>query len=175
MNCFALILFSAFTVSGALAQRTDFSNESAFKFPSSKIMNEFSSPEGTNLPAKNENVSDEVLKSFKTEYQNAEKVTWLQVNKNYLAKFSNGNIAMETLLNKHGKIIYSIAYGVEKDLPKNVKTLVYAAYPEHIITNVAKVTRKNRQIWVITSAGQYDDVRFRVEGGQIEEVETIQK
>ncbi len=175
MNRFALILFSAFTVSGALAQRTDFSNESAFKFPSNKIMNELFSPAGADLPAENEKVSDEVLKSFKTEYQDAQKVTWSQVNNNYLAKFSNGNIAMETLLNKHGKILYSIAYGVEKDLPKNVQTLVYATYPEHIITNVAKVTRKNRQIWVITSAGQYDDVRFRVEGGQIEEVETIQK
>ena len=175
MKHFALILFSILTVSGAIAQRTDFSNESAFIFPASKFMNELSATEGINLPEEDSKVNEEVLKSFKTQYSNAEKVEWSQVNKNYLAKFKTGNMKMETLLNKHGKILYSIAYLSQKDVPANVKSLVNAAYPEHIITLVAKVTKKNRQIWVITAAGQYNDIRARVEGNQVEEVETIEK
>src|SRR5688572_1894950 len=56
-----------------------------------------------------ENVENEFEKMFST----AEDVTWDNLGKNFLAKFSIGDVKYRTLFNPKGQLIYKNTYGDE--------------------------------------------------------------
>ncbi len=170
-----LLLLSILIGSNSFGQKIGFTNGVASKFTSTKISEGLSSSMESTVPTEAENVNEKVLSSFSTNFQNTGKVSWSQVKNKFLAKFQNDQIATETLFSKHGKILYSIESGYEKHIPADVKSLTAKTYSEYVITSVAKVSKNNRQIWVVTMAGKENDIKARIENGQIEEVETIKK
>lgn len=177
MKCFGFIACSMFIMTSSIAQKSPFSNDVAFRYPVSSFAAYFGDVKEADPVAEPGNVavSEKVLQGFNSEFSNAGNVSWTKEKKNFKAKFANGSMATQTLFNSKGKMLYSLESGTAKDLPAQYSAMVNKAYPEHIITGVSKLTKKNRQIWVVTTAGKNNDVRARIEDGKMEEVEVINK
>lgn len=125
------------------------------------------------------NSSAKVYENVKTEFDemfaNAENVKWDYVEKNFLAKFSVGDLNYRALLNHKGHLIYKITYGKEKHLPVDIRKNVKRDYVEYLITAAVLVEEANRSIWVINLEDDSNYAIVRVENDEMEEVTKYMK
>lgn len=120
--------------------------------------------------ASNIKIYENVVDEFQKRFANAENVQWEKNQKNFLAKFSVGDLQKRALLNPKGGLIYEISYGREKHLPVKTRKDVKRNYVEFLITSATLVEEANRKIWVINLEDDAQYVIVRVENDEIEEV-----
>jgi hypothetical protein len=94
-------------------------------------------------------VKQEVHNAFLNRFKNAENLRWFQVNKNYLVKFIMEDQEHQASFNQNGRMIYHIAYGVEKNLPAAVVMELESQYDEFKIGRVFNIDRDGRNIWIV--------------------------
>lgn len=120
-----------------------------------------------------------IYENIKTEFEKmfsgSENVSWQAVGKNYLAKFSMGDVQKHALLNPKGQLMYEITFGTEKHLPAAIRKNVKRNYVEYKITKATFVEEANRKIWVINLEDDASYVIVRVEDDDLEEVKTYTK
>jgi hypothetical protein len=90
----------------------------------------------------------------------------------YLVLFVKNENVNKALYDVKGNLIYTIYYGSEKDLPRDVRRLVRREYVgfEYNILQAIEVNEDNRNIWVINLSDDKSLITARVEDGIIEEV-----
>ena len=169
---FSIMLLFVLLLSNLFAQK-DFTNQSAFKYPSSQSGVTFPSPEN-NLMTK-EVVSEKVLKHFNKTFKNAESIKWEQLDDNFLATFVRDHVTTKSLFDKKGNVICMISYSSEKKLPVYIKSLVTNNYRNYAITSVANILQDNRKIWIIKLEGKSNYAAVRIENDEIDEIENFQK
>lgn len=116
------------------------------------------------------NVYENVRAEFDKKFSNAENVVWDNLGKNFLAKFSIGDMKFRALLNPKGQLIYKNTYGDEKLLPTYLRKEVKRNYVEYLITNVVMVEEANRRIWVVNLEDDTNYVIVRIENDEMEQV-----
>lgn len=135
----------------------------------------FPSKIGENTILGIEKINPKLLKHFNKTFYHATNVKWQQLGNKFLATFSRGEITTRSLFYVNGKLIYTINYSTENQLPDAVKNLVKSGYDDYTITTVAQVLEKDREIWVVKLAGRSHYKTVRVEDGEMEEVENFEK
>src|SRR5687768_2568809 len=120
-------------------------------------------------------VYENVKSNFDKMFSKAENVMWDNIGKNFLAKFSIGDVKYRALLNPKGRLIYKNTYGNEKLLPTYLRKNVKSNYVEYQITAVALVEEAGRSIWVINLEDETNYVIARVENDEIEQVRQYMK
>jgi hypothetical protein len=116
------------------------------------------------------NISNAVTKSFDASFKDASNAQWYKLNRKYLVDFMSNDQKNKALFQQNGAIIYHLTYGVEKNLPDDVRKLVKSNYVEYDILNAINVQQDKRNIWVINVQNDKKLVVIRVEEGQMEEV-----
>jgi hypothetical protein len=165
-----------FILSNAFAQKSENKNESDYKFSNNEAGETHLSPGSYSMSSPgSSNISEKVLKHFNKKYNNATQVKWYQFDDSFLATFSTGGTLTRSLFDKKGRMIYSINYFSEKQLPADVKKMITNRYESYKITGAAKVLQDNRKIWVIKLADEFNYVTARLEDGEIEETEIFRK
>ena len=168
---FVLALLSVLFLSNSFAQKNSV-NASVYRDPSYQSMI-ISSPEN-NLSNKKD-VNTKILKHFNKAFRDAKNVKWTQLDNNFLATFTEGNIITHSLFDKKGHLIYSIDYFLEKELPAKIKDIVMSNYPQYAITSVARIQQDGQKIWIVKLASKANYLAIRIENGQMEEVENFEK
>lgn len=171
-----LMLFSTFIVLSSFAQKADFTNESAFKFSSSEIdkgLPLFSSISVTDIASAE--VNEKILKNFNKKFREADGVTWEQEDDNYMAKFSRDGITANSLFDAKGRLIYTINFFSDKQLPVNSKKMLNNKYDPYHITSAAQVLIDNRNIWIVKLAGKTNFIALRIEDGEMSEIENFNR
>jgi len=135
----------------------------------------FDNPFSANTAAPVPVVSEKALKSFSTSFKNPVGASWSQVGKYFLAKFEADGKKQKALFNKNGAIIYTISYGVEKDLPSDLRKQVKANYYDYTISMAIEVNENNRTIWVVRMEDSATLITVRLENGEMEEVQNFKK
>lgn len=120
-------------------------------------------------------VDQAVNKSFQKAFPEAENLKWYMLNKDYLAKFIEGDMKHNALFSKKGKLKYDVSYGTESSLPEEVRTKIKGAYADFNITHAANIKEAERNIWVVNLESLKQIVLVRVEEGDMEEVEKFTK
>jgi hypothetical protein len=120
-------------------------------------------------------VNIQIDKAFRKTFPGAQKMTWYQMNKNYLVKFIENDMKHHVLFTKNGIIKYDISFGTEKDLPVNMHTKIRDSYNEYNITKVANIKQDGRNIWVINLENMKHIALVRLEEEEMEEVNKIVK
>ena len=115
-------------------------------------------------------VSPKALKSFNKSFKNTTP-TWYAVNKNYLATFNMNGRNTRALLAKNGYVIYSISYGQESSLPKDVRRTLKSNYIDHRIGSVSEVKAGEHQAWVVNLQDDNELVVARVLEGSLDELQ----
>ena len=172
----SFLLASMLIALNSFGQRSGYKNETDLKFSSYEIQKALASPV-TDVAAGTEsiNVSKKALTRFSKKFQNASNVKWEQIEDGFLAKFSSGEISTHSLFNKHGKLIYTINFCSEKQLPWYLAKMVNGHYKNYQITSAAEVLMDNRKIWVVKLAGTSNYVAVRIEDDEMQEIENFQK
>ncbi len=120
-------------------------------------------------------VSPKALQSFMQLYQNSESVSWAKNNKSYLVTFNQDNKKYRVVMGENGKLIYSICYMQEKDMPFDVRKIVKTVYYDYAINVALQVKQDNRSIWVILLEDSNTYLTVRIENGEMEEVSKMDK
>ena len=127
------------------------------------------------VSASTTNVSAKVNKAFGQYFKGASHQRWYQHEKNFLVKFIQNDQENRALFTKNGQLVYHISYGIEKNLPSDVRGLIKSTYYDQNITRVLKVNQDKRNIWVVSLEDAKDYVMVRVEDMEMEETQRMQK
>lgn len=120
-------------------------------------------------------VYENVLTEFQKLFAGAENVSWYNIGKDFLAKFSIGDQNYRVLLSRKGMLLYKITYGTEKHLPVHIRKMAKRMYVEFLIDSATLVEQANRKIWVIGLEDETNHVIIRVENDEIEEINKYKK
>ena len=120
-------------------------------------------------------VSEKALKSFQSSFKNYAGANWYQVGKHFLATFEADGKKQKALFTKNGAMIYSIAYGFEKDLPAELRKQIKSNYFDQTIGMAIEVNENNRTIWVVRIEDEKTTTTLRLENGEMEEVQKFRK
>lgn len=120
-------------------------------------------------------INSKLARIFESDFQNAVSPTWYKVNKNYLVYFITEDVSNKALYRKNGHLIYHFAYGFEKNLPEDLRTMVKDAYPKYDITSVIQVREYDRELWLV-NLQDYDKLMIaRLENGQMNIITDLYK
>lgn len=132
-----LLLFSVFIAPVSFAQDYAYHNPFSKVTMETFMANENVSEKGLNTISVDANLK--LKKSFNRQFKNASQVAWYNMKKNYLAVFDYEGRKTRALFTKNGNTIYSIAYGDEKDLPKEYRHMIKGMYVDFEILNAIEI------------------------------------
>jgi hypothetical protein len=171
-----VILSIILCVGNAHAQQNVDHNWLASVSSVSDLLN-YASPSSSSLsnPPDELKVSPKALQSFTKLYQNPEFVRWAKNNKTYLATFNQDNKKYRVAVGENGKLIYSLCYIQEKDMPFDVRKMVKTVYYDYAINVALLVKQDNRTIWLILMEDSNKYLTVRIEDDEMEEVSKMDK
>lgn len=120
-------------------------------------------------------IPNNIWKGFSTYFNEAENPRWFRLNKEYLVKFMIYDEENRALFSKKGTLIYHISYGYEKSLPSDMLNQVKSNYSQYEITRAIKVSESDRIVWIINLEDDKNIILLRMEEGEMEEAEHLQK
>ncbi|MEO8413826.1 MAG: hypothetical protein ABI472_09215 [Ginsengibacter sp.] len=148
---------------------SQFSDKRQAKVSSYAFGDKLSNPKGDGSLAESR-VSQPALISFSKSFQDVSQIKWFRVKKLYEVDFLKNENQSKCLYNVKGRLIYSVLYGSEKDLPGAVKRIVKREYYDYNITKVFEIQQGHRDIWLIDMEYDKNLLTVRVEGGLMEEL-----
>jgi hypothetical protein len=127
------------------------------------------------ITATGTNVNSKVPKAFARSFKDAEKMSWYEVNQNYLVNFIQNEQQNKALFTRTGSLVYHITYGYEKNLPKDIRHQIKSEYYDYQITRVFNVRQNRRDVWVINLEDDNHVILAKVEEDQMNEVNRFKK
>jgi hypothetical protein len=116
------------------------------------------------------NVRTKVMRTFLQNFEGATGVRWSRDGKRYLASFTQGDQTGNALVAANGAMLYSLRYGTEKHLPREVRHLVRSTYYDVKIQNVTEVNSNNIRAWIVSMQDADNLVVVRVLDGALDEL-----
>ena len=112
-----------------------------------------------------------LVRSFLQYFDNATNERWDTLGNNFLVKFNINHKQARALFGNNGRLIYSILFGTEKDLPTDVRHQVRSAYNDYHITRSIEVQENRRTIWIVEMADNDKHLTVRIEDNEMEVVQ----
>ena len=125
---------------------------------------------GTTLKLK-----ENILVGFNSRFAGANNARWFQHENNFLVKFTMDGLEQRAMFDKKARLIYTISYGFEKNLPTDVRKTLKSLYVEFNIGSAIKILEAGRTIWVVSVEDENDAILVRVEDREFEEVQKYRK
>jgi hypothetical protein len=120
-------------------------------------------------------VSSKTLTAFASMFKEASDARWFEIDNKLMVKFDREGRQTTALYNKNGKHIYTISYGTEKDLPKDVRRLVKINYFDFEITRATEVNTLGKTAWIVSLDDHDRLITLKVVDGDMEETENYRK
>src|SRR5438045_3152300 len=93
-------------------------------------------------------VKSRVMNAFMQLFNSPQDVQWNLSNNHYLATFKNDGQVCRALFDAHGGFLYSMKYGTQDNLPRDVYRMIKSAYIDFAITVVTEVNTPQQQAWI---------------------------
>ncbi len=120
-------------------------------------------------------VSGRALTAFSKSCPDAINAKWERVGNFYAVDFTKSEKKYKSLYNVKGNLIYSLFYGSENDLPRDIRKDVKREYIDYNITQAVNVNEDNRHVWLIKLDDENNLVTVAVEDGYIGELNRFTK
>jgi hypothetical protein len=104
---------------------------------------------GTALYATPPDVSEKVLKIFKTTFNNARDVKWTEYENNYSVSFSLDGVQSKVVYNKDGDMVSSLRYYSPDRLPVNVYSKLKKKYDDRTLFGVTESSTDQEIIYYV--------------------------
>ena len=121
------------------------------------------------------NVNIRVQRSFILNFGDTSENNWSKAGDCYLNLFHSNGLRTIALFSKNGKLIYTIRYGLEKDLPADLRKTVKSEYYDYTITKTIELKEDDRDIWFVKLDTPKEQITVRLEDGDMEKTDQFQK
>ena len=120
-------------------------------------------------------VSQKVSEAFASLFKGAEAPKWYKSDQNYVVDFIMNNQVNKAEFTKKGSLVYHMAFGNEKQMPADIRTIVKSKYFDFTINSTVKITYDEKSAWIVNieDAGQF--LVLRVVDGVMDVVDKISK
>ena len=93
--------------------------------------------------AKEYNISDKLLQTFKQTFPDAQQVVWSEQGEKYTVNFRQGEVLTKVEYDKDGNFLSSLRYYSEKNLPVTILCRLQKKYPEKKIFGVTEMATES--------------------------------
>lgn len=102
-------------------------------------------------------VSEKVSKSFATLFKSAQEPKWFKSDKDYVVDFIMNNQKNKAEFTKNGILVYHMAWGNEKQMPADIRTIVKSKYFDYSIVSTLEINYQDQKAWIVNveDAGHY--------------------
>lgn len=107
-------------------------------------------------------VNAKVLKTFNQSFAGVNDAQWYTMGKSYLAYFSWNDKPSHAILEKNGYLVYSLSYGSEKILPREMRRWIKSNYIDYNLTGVTEAHSEDATAWFVTIADEENTKLIRV-------------
>jgi hypothetical protein len=121
------------------------------------------------------NVNIRVQRSFILNFGDISENNWCKAADCYLNVFHSNGLRTIALFSKNGKLIYTIRYGSEKDLPADLRRTVKSEYYDYAITKTIELQEDDRDVWFVKLDTPKEQITVSLEDGDMEKVDQFQK
>jgi len=120
-------------------------------------------------------VSQKVSESFASLFKGAEAPKWFVADKNYVVDFILNNQVNKAEFTKNGHLVYHMAFGNEKQMPTDIRTIVKSKYFDFSINSTVKITYLEKSAWIVNIEDAEHFLVVRVVDGVMDVIEKIAK
>jgi len=113
-------------------------------------------------------ISEKVTKSFDRFFKDAESPKWYMANKQIIVNFIMNDQRNKAVFEKNGRLIYHLVFGVEDQMPADVRKVVKSKYFDYKINSTVKVNTEGRSIWIVNISDPKEIMVLRVEDGTMD-------
>ena len=120
-------------------------------------------------------VSQKVAQSFASLFKGAEAPKWFKYDKDFVVDFILNNQVNKAEFTKNCSLVYHMAFGNEKQMPADVRTIVKSKYFDFAINSTVQITYEDQNAWIVNveDAGHY--LVLRVSNGNLDMMDKIEK
>jgi hypothetical protein len=115
-------------------------------------------------------VKSKIIHSFTQFFTNADDVKWSFDKGNYYVSFTQNEKLGKALFDRSGALLLSLQFGTEKDLPRDVRTVVKSNYVDFAIGVVTEVEIDHMKAWIVNLSNSNEIVVVDVCDSGIEEL-----
>jgi hypothetical protein len=120
-------------------------------------------------------VSKQVSDSFASLFKGAEEPKWFEADKNYVVDFILNNQVNKAEFTRKGHLVYHMAFGNEKQMPVDIRTIVKSKYFDFAINSTVKVSYQEKSAWIVNVEDTEQFFVLRVVDGVMDVLDTIKK
>jgi hypothetical protein len=120
-------------------------------------------------------VSKQVSDSFASLFKGAEEPKWFVSDKNYVVDFILNNQINKAEFTSKGRLVYHMAFGNEKQMPVDIRTIVKSKYFDFAINSMVKINYEEQNAWIINIEDDQQFLVLRVVDGVMDVVDKIEK
>jgi hypothetical protein len=120
-------------------------------------------------------VSEKVAQSFASLFKGAEQPKWYKSDQNYVVDFIMNNQVNKAEFTKKGYLVYHMAFGNEKQMPADIRTIVKSKYFDFTINSTVQVTYDEKSAWIVNLEDSGNFLVLRVLDGNLDMVDRIVK
>jgi hypothetical protein len=157
----SLLILSTVIISYSFAQKST-------ELILAKVASKNSAGTATTEANKSLSVKTKIQQSFVNYFKTAEDASWEMIDNDFLVSFKSNNMRTRALFSKGGALLYTINYGNESDLPKDMYQQVKSTYYDSQITGAIHVLIGKQDIWIVNLKGNAGYTTLRMEEGEIE-------
>jgi hypothetical protein len=126
--------------------------------------------------ARDTEVNEKVLKSFKESFPRAEQVSWQEYVDNYVVNFTSVGIKERITYDKEGNFINATRYYYQEHLPVNIIYKLKKNYPDQKVYGVTEITTETLVEYYVKLEDKNNWTTIRSDdAGNMEVVEKFKK
>lgn len=120
-------------------------------------------------------VKQKVQKSFSKNFTGTTGQLWQMKGEDFQTSFYKNGLLTCACFKKGGYLLYTIVYGLEENLPEDLRDMVKDQYSNYKITRTAELKQRQRNIWVVNLENNYNYVTVRLEDNNLDEMQKVKK
>jgi hypothetical protein len=121
-------------------------------------------------------VSQKVSEAFASLFKGAEAPKWYKAaDQNYVVDFIMNNQVNKAEFTKKGSLVYHMAFGNEKQMPADIRTIVKSKYFDFTINSTVKITYEEKSAWIVNIEDADHFLVVRVVDGVMDVVDKVSK
>ena len=120
-------------------------------------------------------VSQKVSEAFASLFKGAEAPKWYKSDQNYVVDFIMNNQVNKAEFTKKGYMVYHMAFGSEKQMPADIRTIVKSKYFDFSINSTVRITYEEKSAWIVNIEDARQFLVVRVVDGVMDIVDKIAK
>jgi hypothetical protein len=120
-------------------------------------------------------VPEQVWKNFAKYFPTAENPKWYALQDGFFVKYRIVEEANQSVFTKKGELVYTLTYGYESNLPRDIRQEVKSRYFDYQIKGITKLSQFDKVVYLVHLEGDRNFITLRLDDVDMEEIQKLTK